>query len=111
MPCNSPVSDAGSVTAEFAVALPAVVLVFAACLTGMQVAGQQLRLQDAAAHAARSVARGELASTAAARAAREVPGASLAQYADGDLVCVIARAPAAFGLTISAVSCALAGGL
>lgn len=98
-------------TAEFAVALPAVVLVFAACLTGMQAAGQQLRLQDAAAHAARSIARGELASAAAARAAREVLGASLVQRPDGDLVCVTLSAPAAFGLTISAVSCALAGGL
>lgn len=98
-------------TAEFAVALPAVIVVLAACLTGMQVAGKQLLLQDAAAHAARSVARGELASTAAARAAMEVPGASLAQHSDGDLACVILQAPAAFGLRISAKSCALAGGL
>ncbi|MEQ1735250.1 MAG: TadE family type IV pilus minor pilin [Rhodoglobus sp.] len=98
-------------TAEFAVALPAVVLVFAACLTGMQVAGQQLRLQDAAAHAARTVARGEPASGAASRAAREVPGATLAQRVDGDLACVTLSAPAAFGLTISASSCALSGGL
>ncbi len=97
-------------TAEFAVALPAVVLVFAACLSGMQVAGQQLRLQDAAAHAARSLARGELASAAAARASREVPGASIAPHLEGDLLCVRLSAPAIFGLTISASSCALAGG-
>jgi Flp pilus assembly protein TadG len=111
VPCSSRASDdTGSVTAEFAVALPAVVLVLAACLTGMQVAGQQLRLADAAAHAARSLARGEAADATAARAAREVPGAALAQWVDGDLACVTLRAPAAFGLTISAQSCALAGG-
>lgn len=111
MPCRYRAEhDTGSVTAEFAVALPAVVLVLAACLTGMQVAGQQLRLVDAAAHAARSLARGEAADAAAARAAREVPGATLTQWTDADLACVTLRAPAAVGLTISAVSCALAGG-
>ena len=103
-------SDRGSVTAEFAVALPAVVLVLAACLTGMQVAGLQLRLADAAAHAARSLARGEAADAAAARAGREVPGSSLTSWPDADLVCARLAAPAAFGLTITASSCALAGG-
>ena len=97
-------------TAEFAVALPAVVLVLAACLTGMQVAGLQLRLADAAAHAARSLARGEPAGVAAARAAREVPGSSLTSWPEADLVCARLAAPAAFGLTITATSCALAGG-
>lgn len=110
MPSRSPADDRGSVTAEFAVALPAVVLVLAACLTGMQVAGQQVRLADAAAHAARSLARAEAADAAAARAAREVAGASVAQWVDADLLCVRLTAPAAWGLTVSAASCALAGG-
>ena len=97
-------------TAEFALALPAVVVVLAACLTGFQVAGQQLRLQDAAAAAARSIARGESADAAAARAARQVPGATLARWADADLSCVTLSAPAPFGLTITADSCALGNG-
>ena len=102
--------DAGGVTAEFAVTLPAVVLVLAACLTGMQIASQQLRLADAAAHAARSLARGEAADVAAARAAREVSGASITQWTDADLLCARLTAPAAFGLTVTASSCALAAG-
>ena len=110
MHCRYPGSERGSVTAEFAVALPAVVLVLALCLTGMQAVGQQLRLADAAAHAARSLARGEPSDVAAARAAREVPGASITQSADGDLTCVTASAPAALGLTVTASSCALSGG-
>jgi len=86
------------------------VLVFAACLGGMQVAGLQLRLADAAAHAARSLARGEAPDDAAARAAREVTGASLTSWPNADLLCARLAAPAAFGLTITATSCALAGG-
>ncbi len=103
--------DRGSVTAEFAVALPAIVLVLAACLSALGIVGQQLRLADAAAHAARSIARGEPAPTAASRAQREVAGAMLEQFSDADLQCVRLTAPAAFGLTVSAQSCALAGGL
>ena len=110
MRCRFRVDDRGSVTAEFAVALPAVVLLLALCLTGMQAVGQQLRLADATAHAARSLARGESADVAAARAAREVPGASITQSTDGDLTCVPGSAPAALGLTVTASSCALSGG-
>ena len=110
MRCRFRVDDRGSVTAEFAVALPAVVFVLALCLTGMQAVGQQLRLADATAHAARSLARGESADVAAARAAREVPGASITQSTDGDLTCVTGSAPAALGLTVTASSCALSGG-
>jgi hypothetical protein len=76
----------------------------------MQVASQQLRLSDAAAHAARSLARGETADAAAARAAREVPGASITQWTDADLLCVRLSAPAALGLIVTASSCALAAG-
>jgi hypothetical protein len=104
-------AEHGSVTAEFAIALPAVVIVLACCLSALQIAGTQLRLQDAAALAARSVARGEGAAVASARASRMVPGASLSQRASADLECVTLRAPSAIGgLTLSASSCALSGG-
>jgi hypothetical protein len=47
------------VTAEFAVALPAVLLCLALCLGAVQVAVQQIRLSDAAAVAARMLGRGD----------------------------------------------------
>jgi Flp pilus assembly protein TadG len=47
------------VTAEFAVALPAVVLVLVLGVSALSAAGRQVRLQDAAADAARLVGRGE----------------------------------------------------
>lgn len=101
-------SERGSVTAEFALALPAVMLVFACCLAGLQVAGTQLRVQDAAAAAARSLARGD----PTAVVSRLVPGATLSRHDDGDLVCatVAARASGLIPLELHATSCALGGG-
>jgi hypothetical protein len=103
--CRS-AADRGSVTAEFAIALPAVVLVLAGCLSAMQVAGQQLRLQDAAALAARSAARGDGTGVAA----RLVPASTVSRWTDGDLECVTLSAPGLLGLELSATSCALGGG-
>lgn len=100
-------ADAGSVTAEFAISLPAVVVVLALCLSGVQVAGQQLRLQDAAAAAARASARGD----STAIAARIAPGASVNRWSDGDLACVTVTARAAlFAMPLSASGCALGDG-
>ena len=105
--------DRGSVTAEFAATLPAVVLVLALCLSGLQVAGQHLRLQDAAAAAARSLARGDSAATVVARL---VPGASVTVRTDRDLVCArltlnsTAVVGTLIGITLTASSCALSGG-
>lgn len=100
--------DRGSATAEFAVALPAVVFVLALCLSGIAVAGQQLQLQDAAALAARALGRG---GDPHALVARLVPGAAVAPSADGDLACVRVTVPArGLPLTLSARSCALGGG-
>jgi hypothetical protein len=97
------------VTAELAVALPAVVLVLACCLSGMAAAGQQLRLTDAAALAARTLARG---GDPQALVARLVPGAHVSRNADGDLACATLTMPAGgpLPLTLTARSCALGGG-
>ncbi len=108
-------SDRGSVAAEFAVAMPAVLLVLAAALGGVQVAGLQLRAQDAAADAARSYARGDSGGVVAARLARQVPGAGVTRQARGDLVCArVTATPAGpiarFGIRVIATSCALTGG-
>jgi hypothetical protein len=107
--------DAGAVAAEFAVALPAVALVLAVCVGAIGVGSQQLRLQDAAADAARGLGRAESASEVAARAARVAAGATIESWGSGDLVCVrltaAARGPLAVaGLRLAAESCALDGG-
>jgi len=104
--------DRGSVTAEFALAFPAVLGVVALLLGGVQVAALQVRAQDAAADAARGLGRGDAPATVAARLDRQVPGATLAQWVDGDLTCVrVEVAPAgpvaALGLRAGADSCAL----
>ena len=107
--------DRGSVTAEFAAALPAVVIVLVCCLAGIETTGQQVRLQDAAAIAARSLGRGESAGTALGRARQLAPGVSLGTAADGDLVCAVLRHRAAgpaglLRLTLEARSCSLGDG-
>jgi hypothetical protein len=104
--------EAGSVTAEFAAVLPAVVVVLACCLAGIQLAAQQVRLQDAAAAAARSVARGDSLDAAA----ELVPHSRLRVEHRGEIVCVTASAPGSAlvgmlrGIAVSASSCALEGG-
>jgi hypothetical protein len=105
-------ADRGSATAEFALAFPAVLGVVALLLAGVQVAGLQVRAQDAAADAARGLGRGDGAGAVAARLERQVPGAILASWTDGDLTCVrVEVAPggpvAALGLRAIAGSCAL----
>lgn len=101
--------DRGSVTAEFAAVLPAVVLVLVAALGGMQVAGEQLRLQAAVTDAARMLGRGDAG--AASRVGDAVHGATLAQSRRGDLICAETRAPTALGilssLTLRASACTL----
>lgn len=99
----------GSVTAEFVVVIPAVIVVLGLCLATMQVSGQQVRLQDAAAVAARALGRSD-----------QVPafgtgleGASLTTSRRGPLLCARLSAPAAgpagsmLGLELNAESCAL----
>lgn len=107
--------ERGSAVAEFAVALPAVLLVLATLLGGVQLAALQLRAQDAAADAARSWARGDGAGVVASRLHRQVPGARVSRSAQGDLVCATVRiAPrgvlARLGVAVGASSCALSGG-
>lgn len=105
--------ERGSVTAEFAAAVPAVVLVLAFCLGGTQLGAQQVRVQDAAADAARALARGD-PDVAAGRAVSV--GASLTVSRPGDLICAELSAaaagaiPLAGAIPVRAASCALEGG-
>ncbi|WP_375401425.1 TadE family type IV pilus minor pilin [uncultured Amnibacterium sp.] len=101
-------------TAEFAVVLPAVVLIAAALLGGLTAAGRQISVIDAAATAARSLARGD--GRAVAERLTVQSGGRLAAVSDTDgLLCATVQTDArVFGSTvlpISARSCALAAAL
>jgi hypothetical protein len=102
--------ERGTVTAEFAVVLPAVLLVLAACLGGLRLGAEQVRIVDAAALAARSLARGD-APAVSARLARDAGAEAIAvERAPDGLVCVLARrASPILGLPVplAARSCAL----
>ncbi len=95
-------------TAELAVAVPAVLLVLAACLGGLRVGTERLRLVDAAAQSARLAALGE----SPAPPARVVGATVAAEHRTGETVCVVlAEAVPLLGLPvpIDATACALAG--
>jgi Flp pilus assembly protein TadG len=79
--------DQGSVTAEFAVALPAVVAVLAVVLSAVAAATAELRCVDAARAGARAAARGEntSAAVAAARAAGPAGASVRLQRAGGQV--------------------------
>lgn len=108
--------ERGSVTAELAIAMPAVILLLACCLAGLQAGAMHMRLQDAAAQAARAAARSHSPDTTAALVAGELaPAASAAVRQHGMLLCVELSAPARIvgdlGLfAVTAGSCALSGG-
>ncbi|MGT2425382.1 TadE/TadG family type IV pilus assembly protein [Amnibacterium kyonggiense] len=89
-------------TAEFAVAVPAVLLVLAACLGGLRIGVERLRVDDAAAQGARAAAVG-----------RPAPAAGVVvTERRGDTVCVtVQRAVPLLGLPVPvrATACALAG--
>ncbi|GAA1802862.1 mucin-associated surface protein [Planosporangium flavigriseum] len=76
--------DRGSVTAELAVALPALLLLLLAGLTSVSAVATKLRCVDAAREAARAEARGEPGIAAGERAAPA--GAVISVGQDGDLV-------------------------
>ncbi len=101
-------------TAEFATVVPAVVLLLSVCLATLQLGVQQLRVQDAAAVAARVEARGE--GSAASYVAGLVPGASLSMSSRHGLVCAsVADSVSIVGLRLGGLqvrgeSCAPSGG-
>ncbi|WP_353809053.1 TadE family type IV pilus minor pilin [Agromyces sp. SYSU T00194] len=99
--------------AELAAALPAVALVLAACLGGVGLVARQVVLADAAAGAARALARGEDESRARGLVERAAPRAAVGVERDGDYVCVRLRERAPFAalpIDVTARSCALDGG-
>lgn len=114
---NSSNTDAerGSVAAELALALPAVVLTLLLGAGALGAAAQQVSLQDAVADAARLLGRGESAASAQAAVSASVGGARMASEPRGEFICVSAQVDAQIGrlisIPLSASSCALSGGL
>lgn len=106
--------DRGSVTAELALALPAVVLVMLIGVGALGAGARQVALQDATADAARLLGRGESAGAASDVVSRAVPGAVMSSSAQGDLVCASSQIDFGVGSVIRvhlrASSCALDGG-
>lgn len=90
----------GAVTAEFAVALPAVLLLLALLLAGSAAGVTQLRLEEAARAGARALARGEDAA-AVEMIVRRLAGASAASAVASDggwlSVTVSGKVPGAVG--------------
>ena len=106
--------ERGSITAEFAVVLPVVLLVLLLCVGAASVAVQRIEVEGAAAAAARVLARGDgaLAGPAVAGLTR---GARLSSHREGDFVCATVSASARFaaarslGMQVTGRSCALSG--
>ncbi|MDQ1547036.1 MAG: hypothetical protein QOH69_1940 [Actinomycetota bacterium] len=102
-------ADAGAVTAEFAAAMPAVVLVLACALGAIGLGGEQLRLQGAAFDAARLLGRGDPGALAIVRSVS--PVATLTTRTSGVTICADASAVVSLGvlsgIALHATSCAL----
>lgn len=112
VPPRSLRSARGSVTAEFAALVPAVLLVLAFAMGAVEVVVQQARLTDAAADAARSLARGDSRELAAEHVAEAIGATALSVSHSGDYVCLTlaqsAAGPVAVtGLTVRGHGCAL----
>lgn len=105
--------DDGSATAELAVALPAIVLLLGLFLGVLSAGATQIRLQDAAADAARLTSRGE-GERAIVFVRRAVTGASVTVRNGNGMVCVHAaverRLWTFLALPIRVESCAIDGG-
>jgi len=105
----------GSVAAELALALPAVVLTLLLGAGALGTAAKLVTLQDGAADAARLLGRGESEGAARAAVVASAGSASVSSEARGEFICVHVHADAQIGRLISiplaASSCALAGGL
>jgi hypothetical protein len=88
------------VTAELAVALPAVLLVLAACLGGLRLGVEQVLLADAAGLAARSAARHDPPSRTASLL-QATSGRLVAVAHSGGVVCVeVAASPVLVGALV-----------
>lgn len=77
--------DAGSATAEFAVALLALIAAVVPLLSGIEYLVRQAQVQEVARAAARQLSRGDDPSEVVTRARTSLPGVSLRSWPDADL--------------------------
>jgi len=109
--------DRGTVTAEFATVMPAVLLVLVLVLGAFQAVSAQMSIVDAAAVAARSLGRGESEGVAVSRVNSLIGEHTFRSSTEGDFVCVSLTASVHLaavvldGVSVAAHSCALSGGL
>ena len=82
-------SDAGSVTAELALALPTVSLVIAVCLSGFGLQIERMKYVSVAASAARALGRGESQSSVEALTLQAAPGVDLKVEFQENLICAV----------------------
>lgn len=108
-PGNPGKNEAGAITAEFAITLPAVLAVLAIVLGGVYLAAERVALVSLAGEVARLEARGDNA-LAATRIMSESAPPDLVRDNDGRVLCVTATASPKLGLlrglTVSGRSCA-----
>lgn len=100
-------------TAEFAVALPAIMLVLAMCLASVHLVTLQVRLTDAAAAAARALGRGETVDVVADIVGRIAGPADLSHTDDGTFACVALGASGGgllASIRLTSEACAMSGG-
>jgi len=105
--------ERGSVTAEFVVIIPAVVMVIVLTVATLGGASRHIRVEQAAAQAARLASRGEDDGRVRAAVAAVGAGATVRVFDDGDLICADVRAPVPVPLPLPplrAVACAAGTG-
>lgn len=106
--------DRGSVTAEFALAMPAVILALVVAVGALSAAAAQAGLQDTVADAARLVARGESTDRVTEIVGTLGDGIRLRVTRADGLVCVVGDRELSIGnlitIPLQARSCALDGG-
>lgn len=106
--------ERGSATVEFAMTMPALILVVSFVAASLGVTSQSVRLADAAAVVARQTARGD-GSSVGATLERLAPGARLVRSDGSDLVCVdlhrdVRLGPVGGPVTLTSRSCAPTAG-
>ncbi len=104
--------EGGSVTAELAVVVPAVVLVVLLVVAALSASAVRVRLEHGAAQGARLAARGESDERVRAAVVAVAGAAGVTIRDEGELVCVAATASAPLPLLPAPVAdaCALSGG-
>jgi hypothetical protein len=102
--------ERGTVTAELATVIPAVLVTVGLCLGSVAAVGQHLRLVDAAALAARSLGRGESPGRTQHLVDQLVPGSLVTVQRQGELLCATVGQRVALPLAVlplRARACAL----